>query len=62
MTSLRDINISDSVWRQIGQMQATVPTGITNIYKDSVLSSRHAYEHKAETEWHFCLGEQFVEI
>ena len=30
ITSLRDINISDSVWLQIGQMQATVPTGITN--------------------------------
>ncbi|WP_147639871.1 TonB-dependent receptor [Paraprevotella xylaniphila] len=56
ITSLRDINISDSVWLQIGQMQATVPTGITNIYKDSVLSLRHAYEHKAETEWHLALG------
>lgn len=62
LTSLNDINASDSLWRQIGLMQATAQNGITSIYTDSVMSTSRQRLHKAETEWHIAMGENMLKM
>lgn len=61
-TSLSDIDMNDSVWRQLSLLKPAIPEGITNIYTDSVRSMSQTRQHKAETEWHFALGGNLLKV
>ena len=56
----RVVDIDDFIgWQYIPGLYQE---GVTDAYTDSVHSSRHVWNHKAQTEWHLALGGHLLKV